>query len=192
MQQLNTLVLELDKLKTIYRKSYITGEARLENSAEHSWHLAVTLLAFKTRLPATFNLDKALRMAVVHDIGEIGAGDVCTYYSDEHSQQKEKDYLTLLQQSFPEFGTSVISLWAEFEDQTSLESRWVRAIDKLLPFILILSTEGKTWREQSITKTMVLEHHKFIRDVDELIYTWMLSEVENAVSNGWLIDDSDK
>ena len=189
MPHLNSLVLELDKLKSVYRKSYIPTEMRHENSAEHSWQLAVTLLAVKEHLPSPFDFDRAMKLALFHDICEIGAGDVCTYFANEASQQAEKDYLSSLEKAYPQFGSDVLSCWLEYEKQETIESRWVRLLDKILPFILNLATEGQTWHDQGITKSMVLKHHSFIAEIDPTIFAWMKSNIEIAVEKGWLPDD---
>lgn len=188
MKESHNLLLELDKLKSIYRKSYVTGGSRNENSAEHSWHLAVAILSFQKVFPSELNVDHAIRMALVHDICEIGAGDVCTYHSNDMQSLNERRYLTSFAQRYPFFGKEVLNLWEEYEEQATLESRWVRLIDKLLPFLLNITTEGKTWREQSITKEMVVSHHGFIEGVSPEIYNWMQAELNHAVNSGWLLD----
>lgn len=188
VDHLNSLVLELDKLKSVYRKSYVTNETRHENSAEHSWQLAVILLAMKDHLPSPFDFDRAMKLALFHDICEIGAGDVCTYFADENSQQAEKQYLITLQESYPQFGSDVLSCWEEYEAQNTPESKWVRLLDKLLPFFLNLATEGKTWHDQGITKSMVIAHHSFIAEIDSSIFAWMKSNIDIAVKKGWLAD----
>jgi putative hydrolase of HD superfamily len=186
MDDLCALLLELDKLKAIYRKSTIAEEPRRENTAEHSWHLAVALMAVQDRLPEGVDFQKALKMALVHDVCEIGAGDVCAYHEDDAKAAREEAYLSSLQSLHPDFGHETLSLWLEFEEQESAESRWVKAIDKLLPFVLNLATDGKTWREQGITRGMVLKQHSFIQSLDPELHSWLNEETDAAVKKGWL------
>lgn len=181
----HAIVLELDKLKSVYRKSYVTAEQRYENSAEHSWHLATMLMAVSNYFPSKFNLAHAVKIALTHDICEIGAGDVCTYHVDANRSSDEAQYLSSLQQSFPRFGDEVRELWQEYEDQRSLEAKWVKTIDKLLPFILNLEAHGKTWQEQGISPEMVINHHKFIDEISPSLYAWMLEKIKDASENGW-------
>lgn len=188
MKTLLSLLLELDGLKSVYRKSYVAGGVRQENSAEHSWHLAASLIAVQTRLPEGFDLHRAIRMALVHDVCEVGADDVCAYQPDERKAVREKTYLSSLQDVYPEFGAEAMALWLEYEGQKTIESKWVKVVDKLLPFVLNLSSRGKTWREQGITKQMVVEHHTFVRAVDPELHDWILGEVDRAVATGWLAD----
>lgn len=189
MEEYKSLILELDKLKSVYRKSYVTQESRNENSAEHSWQLAVALIAFQKHLPLELDFDRAIKIALLHDVCEIGAGDTLTYAANEESAAAEKLYLTTLQNNYPDFGQETMFCWVEYEQQESLESRWVRTLDKILPFILNLATEGKTWHDQNITKTMVIEHHQFIQNVAPDIFDWMMQNIQEAVKKGWLLDE---
>ena len=186
MDEIARLGLELDKLKSVYRKSYVSDGTRNENSAEHSWHLAVSLMGFARYMPAEVNLDKCIRMALCHDICEIGAGDVCAYHDNAGKYERELSYMTVLQSQFSSFGAEAKKLWAEYEEGTSLESQWVKVFDKLLPFVLNLSNKGRTWKEQSITRSMVLKHNEFIGVVAPDIHNWMLVEIDKAVEAGWL------
>jgi len=186
MNEIALLGLELDKLKTIYRKSYVSGEPRNENSAEHSWHLAVSLMGFASYLPAEVDLNKCIKMALCHDICEIGAGDVCAYHDTSGKHERELEYMTVLQSQFSEFGGYAKELWAEYEEGLTVESQWVKVFDKLLPFLLNIASKGRTWSEQNISMSMVTEHNKFIAEISPEIYEWMLKEIDNAVEAGWL------
>lgn len=179
------LLLELDALKAVYRKSYVT-EGRRENSAEHSWHLAVALLGVRERLPEGFDRGRAIELALLHDVCEIGADDVCAYHADEAQAAREQAFLEDLQSRYPAFGERALGCWLEYEQQETLESRWVRVLDKLLPFLLNLATEGRTWREQGITAPMVRAHNHFIAETDPELYAWLEGELERAVRLGWL------
>ncbi|MCJ8313024.1 MAG: HD domain-containing protein [Saccharospirillaceae bacterium] len=122
MDQLQPLLMELDSLKSVYRKSYISDGARNENSAEHSWHLAMALMSLKDKLPNELNIDHAIKIALVHDVCEIGAGDVCAYASNPTEQaENEEAYLNSLTERYSAFGTDVKDLWYEYETQETLE-----------------------------------------------------------------------
>ena len=189
MEQYQQLLLELDQLKSVYRKSYVGDQSRHENSAEHSWHLATAFLALKPLLPEDLNIDHAIKLSLIHDVCEIGPGDVCAYHATEAKTDNEEQYLLSLAERFPYFGEESLGLWKEYEAQKSLESHWVKVIDKLLPFLLNLANEGRTWQEQGITKTMVLKHNAFISEIAPPMHQWMLKEITKAVDKGWLADD---
>jgi len=181
------LLAELDQLKSVYRKAYISDASRNENSAEHSWHLSTALMVLEPMLPKPFNMDRAIRMALLHDVCEIGAGDVSVYAPERVDQSiAEENYLIDLAARFPDFGEECLAIWKEYESQDSLEAQWVRIIDKLLPFILNVLTEGRCWRDQNINRAMVEKHNEFIKDLAPRLYQWMLYKIDLAVDKGWL------
>lgn len=186
MNQSQDLLIELDALKSIYRKSYLSDQSRLENSAEHSWHLAVTFIALAPLLPSELNTNHAIKMALLHDVCEIGAGDQCAYDVTQDKAQKEQDYLEILKARHNQFGSEALAFWQEYEAQETAESHWVKVFDKLLPFLLNLSSEGRTWQEQGIYKEQVLEHNAFINEIAPQLYDWMRNEIERASELGWL------
>lgn len=187
MEQFQSLLMELDGLKSVYRKSYISDGTRNENSAEHSWHLAMALMSLKPLLPKELKINHAIKLALVHDICEIGAGDVCAYTADHVDQsESEEAYLKSLAERHQDLGKDVFDLWFEYESQQTLESHWVKVVDKLLPFLLNLASEGRTWREQEITLNMVIKHNEFIREISPDIHEWMMEELKMAVSKNWL------
>jgi len=180
-----SLLNELDKLKTIYRKSYVGDGSRHENSAEHSWHLALSFMALKHWLPGQLDIDHAILMALLHDVCEIGAGDVCAYDANPSKAEDEAAYLNQLRTRFPGFGDHTLTLWQEYEAQETLESQWVKVFDKLLPFLLNLANEGRTWREQHISAEQFIRHNAFIHHMAPELYEWMLMEIDQAAAKGW-------
>jgi len=182
-------ILELDKLKTVCRNSIISDGTREENAAEHSWHMAMALMTLKNYLPAGFDRDRAIRMALAHDICEIGAGDV-PVYSNARGQETESEalYIDSFKAEYGVFGAEIYNLWHEYESQKTLESRWVKLVDRIMPFILNYATEGRIWRERGIKKSQVLNLNTPVREVCPAIYEWMTKMIDEAVANGWLKD----
>lgn len=189
MHNIHELLIELDKLKSVYRKSYLTDGSRNENSAEHSWHLAVALMVLKDYIPESVNIDHAIKMALLHDVCEIGAGDISVYSSLRSEQTKnEVEYMAFFEGKYADFGQAAGALWREYENQESPESKWVKVADRLLPFMMNLATQGKTWKEQGISKSQVITLNKGIRDLSPELFQWMMEKIDGAVQNGWLID----
>jgi putative hydrolase of HD superfamily len=187
MRNVQNILMELDQLKNVYRRSYLADSSRKENSAEHSWHLGVALLALKQYIPSEIDLDHAVRMALVHDICEIGPGDISIYSPDRVNKAvSEKEYIAGLISDHKGFALEIERLWEEYEQQKTPESRWVKVADRLLPFLLNLATEGRTWREQSIRKQQVLEINRVIAEEAPIIFQWMIKEIDRAVELGWL------
>ncbi|MBL4681679.1 MAG: HD domain-containing protein [Pseudomonadales bacterium] len=181
--------MELDKLKSVARRAYIFDLTRNENSAEHSWHLALAILTLKEELNIKINIIKTLKMALIHDICEIGAGDISVYDPDRSKKViEERNYMNLLSGTSLKFVPEIIDLWEEYEAQTTKESQWVKVVDRLLPFMMNINTEGKSWMEQGISKHQVLSVNKVVATVAPEIYDWMLGKIENAVKKKWLIN----
>ena len=189
MDNLYTFLMELDKLKNIFRRSYVSDLTRNENSAEHSWHLALAILSLKDELNIDIDIAKTVKMALVHDICEIGAGDI-SIYDPERSKKEvnERKYIGQLSETPLSFASEIRELWEEYEEQSTKESRWVKIVDRLLPFMMNLNTSGKAWKEQGITKSQVKDVNKVTASEAPKIYEWMLIHIDEAVKVGWLID----
>ena len=189
MDAKQSLLLELDRLKTVLRRSYIADGSRRENTAEHSWHLAIALMALAEHIPSHVNLDRTIQMALVHDVCEIGAGDISVYDPGRAAIAiDEAAYVEDFRDRHGQFGATVAELWAEYEAQQSPESQWLKVVDRLLPFLLNLATDGRNWREQSICRSQVLALHRPVERLCPDLFRWMRSQIDSAVDRGWLID----
>lgn len=184
------LIKETDKLKSVYRRAYLSQEPRNENSAEHSWHLCIVLMALEPVMPNEINLDHSIRMALIHDICEIGAGDISIYSKKRDDKfALESKYIEYFKSNYGYVGHEVQQLWLEYEKQSTQESKWVRVVDRLLPFLMNVITEGKTWLEQDVCKSQVINVNKSIQIMYPELYKWMLDQIDAAVKKGWLRSD---
>jgi putative hydrolase of HD superfamily len=180
---------DVERLKLVGRKAYVSDMSRRENAAEHSWHLALGLVAIAQELGVNIDLHKALLMALIHDVCEIDAGDTPAFGPQRPDQHEaELRCVERLAAYDLKFAPSLQELWLEYEAQVSVESRWVRVLDRLMPFIVNLSTRGINWKEQSVTRSQVLRVSEPVREHAPEIYQWMSGRVEDCVKAGWLID----
>lgn len=182
-------LLEIDKLKSVNRRSFINGGERVENSAEHSWHLAIACWAFAELLEDDFDHLKLIQLALVHDLGEIDAGDTFLYGSARGNAHIEERNCVRRLASYP--GNTISNLvetWEEQEAGNTKEARLLKVIDRLLPFLHNMSSEGRTWQNHGITKSQVLKMHQFIESESPEIHTWFRSKLDYAVAQGWLAD----
>lgn len=191
LTNLTDFLLKLDGLKSINRKTYINGGERVENSAEHSWHLAMACWAFAERFNqqdgTSYDIDKIIKLALVHDIGEMSAGDTFLY-SDKrdtaHIAEREGVEKLSTHEGNPIDG--LLPLWDEQEFGISQETKLLKVVDRLLPFLHNMTSEGKAWQDMNIHKDQVLKMHAFIEYENLEIYEWFLANVEHAVEQGWL------
>ena len=190
ISHISDFLLQLDGLKSVDRRTYINGGERLENSAEHSWHLAMACWAFAEFLDDNYDKEKLLKLALIHDIGEMEAGDTFLYSNDRSTAHIEERKSVERLGSHP--GNPIgdmVELWDEQETGDSKEARLLKVIDRLLPFLHNISSEGRAWQDNNIHKTQVLKMHSFIENENPEIYAWFIENVEIAVDKGWLNAD---
>lgn len=182
-------LIAVERLKLIERKAYVSDFSRRENSAEHSWHMALALIVLDREFDLKIDLHKALTMALIHDLCEIDAGDTPLFGPERPDQfLAEAKCIDRLAGFGIRFGQEIKSLWQEFEAQKSPESRWVKALDRITPFIVNLATEGRNWRELSISRSQVLQINRVVQQQAPEIFEWMRERVEECVQKGWLRD----
>jgi putative hydrolase of HD superfamily len=177
----------LDELKLVNRKSYVTGSQRVENSAEHSWHLAMACWAMAEHLPYKYNQEKLIKLALVHDLGEIHAGDTFLY-SNERSKadEEERKGIELLQQHIGNPISELLTLWDEQEYGECEETKLLKVMDRVLPFLLNIQSDGKAWIENGIHAYQVENAHAFIAQLNPEVHAWLKEKIALAVSQDWL------
>lgn len=152
-------IIAADALKNVERRTFVSDGSRHENSAEHSWHLALAVLLFEPLArERNLNLQRALELALLHDLPEIGAGDTYVYDNVGRETQAARE-----QQAADEiFGLLPDKLnaqfrarWDEFEELKTPEAQFVRGLDRLLPILLNFTTNGKAWKDHGIRADQV-------------------------------------
>ncbi len=159
MQRIVDFVLELDKLKGVTRKVRPLGLDRYENSAEHSWQIALLAASLAHLAAEAVNLDRVIAMLLVHDIGEIDAGDVMAFAEVSVVERSEEELagVTRIFGLLPEAqGAPLLALWQEFEAGATPESRFAQAVDRAMPVLLNLANQGQSWRENGISHERVV------------------------------------
>jgi putative hydrolase of HD superfamily len=187
VSDITDFLLQLDGLKSVNRRTYINGGERRENSAEHSWHLALACWAFAELLEDEFDTGRLIKLALIHDLGEMEAGDTFLYSKDrDQAHIAERNCVAKLGAHVGNPITDLVELWEEQETGNSKEVRLLKVIDRLLPFLHNMSSEGRAWQDNGIHKNQVLQMHGFIRNESPELYAWLLANVEHAVERGWL------
>ncbi len=158
LQQQVEFLLEIDKLKTIFRRTNLLHADRFENDAEHSWHLALGAMVLAEYANEEVDMGKVIPMVLVHDLVEIDAGD--TYCYDEEGAkdkvQREKLAADRIFDLLPtEQSRNLRQLWEEFEGGQTPEARFANAVDRFQPVLFNLRTGGRSWEENGITRKQV-------------------------------------
>jgi putative hydrolase of HD superfamily len=182
-------MLELDKMKNIYRQTYVLHEDRKENDAEHSWHLAI--LAFMLEEYAAEPIDtlKVIKMVLLHDVVEIDAGD--TYLYDEEgykskAEREEKAAQRIFGLLPDDQRDEYYALWREFEDDITYESRFASILDRMQPLLLNYTKGGIAWKEHGVHKEQVLSRNRPYFDASHELAEVIESVIEDAAAKGWL------
>jgi putative hydrolase of HD superfamily len=181
---------EAGRLKGVLRQTPLTEPPRRENSAEHSWHLAVMALVLAGHAPPGTDLSRVIAMLLVHDMVEIDAGDLFLYAdAAQHARQQQAEraaadrIFTLLPAGQ---AARVRALWDEFTERGTPEAKFARAMDRLQPMLANVQAGGGTWAEHGITAEQVLRNVTLIEDGSAVLGRYARDLVERAVGDGLL------
>ena len=183
-------ILEVDKLKKIMRQTMLMDRSRQENSAEHSWHIALIVLVLSEYVEAdNLNLLRVIKLLLTHDLVEIDAGD--TYCYDESGIQDQKERETRAADRIfnilPEDqAKSFRGLWDEYEDRKTPESRFANALDRFQPLLHNYFTQGHSWRQHGIQKKQVLSRMQPVEEGAPALWDYVTSLIDDAVEKGFL------
>ena len=176
-------IIEVEKLKGIHRRTKPLGLDRYENSAEHSWQIALLALVLSKFADESVNLEKVLKMLLLHDIGEIDADDVFFFDDAGRADAKEKE-LAAMKRIFgilpDEKAGELFALWNEFENGTSHEAKYARAVDRVMPVLQNLYNNKQSWTENGVTKEQILTKTAYIGDGSAILWETIAGKIEKA------------
>jgi putative hydrolase of HD superfamily len=190
-QQIAFLV-EADKLKKVLRRTPLTDSSRLENSAEHSWHLVLAAAVLREYVPAELDLLRAIEMIAVHDLVEIDAGDTFAYDTAGRETQAAREQAA----AHRVFGLlpsveaeRFRALWEEFEAHESLESRFANALDRLQPLLQNATAGGGSWKSHDVSREQVLHRMAPIESTLPAVWPVVARIIETFCASGVIRDD---
>lgn len=190
-QEIRFLV-EADKLKGIERRTLIVDESRRENSAEHSWHVALAAMTFAPYAAAGVDVAHAMRLLLVHDIVEIDAGDTFAYdkVGYEDKLERETEAMQRLFGLLPDAQQQdFASLWLEFEENETPTAHYANAIDRIMPLLHNYYTKGATWQQHGIRRSQVIERNQGIQKGLPELWPYVVDILEDSVQQGYLLPD---
>ncbi|ELM6648517.1 HD domain-containing protein [Vibrio vulnificus] len=193
MERLNkqlVLLMELDKLKSVLRRTRVKSAAkRLENSAEHSWHVALMALLMEEHANEPVDICRVVKMLLLHDVVEIDAGDTFVYDAVASEQQAEKE-LAAAQRLFgmlpADQGEELLQLWLEFEAAQTADAKFGKALDRIIPMLLNYHNQGQSWQEHGVTRQQALTVNQKIDLGSHVLWDKAQEIIEQATQNGWL------
>jgi putative hydrolase of HD superfamily len=188
LEQQMAFIVEIDKLKRVDRQTLIVDGTRPENSAEHSWHIALMALLMVEHIDQRSDIDllKVVKMLLVHDIIEIDAGDVFAYDEDEEREEREKKagrrIFGLLPQDQAE---ELYQLWREFEERQTPEAHYAASLDRLLPLVQNYLTGGYTWVKYHIPEEKVRKRNQVIIESSRNLWEYAQTIIDQAKEKGY-------
>jgi putative hydrolases of HD superfamily len=185
-------VAEIGRLKGVLRQTVLAGSGlnRPENSAEHSWHLAMMALVLAEHAPPGTDLAKVTAMVLLHDLVEIDTGDLFLYADQDQQARQELAERAAADRIFAilpgDQGASLRRLWDEFNERQTKEAKFARAVDRLQPMLENLTAGGGTWQRHGVTADQVLAKVQLIEDGSATLGALARNLVARAVTAGIL------
>ncbi len=188
IEKILTFIIEIEQLKAVLRKTRPVGLDRYENSAEHSWHVCLSALLLKDYANEPVDILKVIKMMLIHDLGEIDAGDTIIYASEtpENKGKEEQGVKRLLELLPQEIADELMPLWLEFENGDTAEARYARAIDRVPPLLHNLHDDGHTWKKHNIRSEKVFGLNQRIELGSKALWNVVKGKLEEAVKDGIL------
>lgn len=149
---------EADRLKSVTRANTLCDGSRYENSAEHSWHLALYALVLGEHAPDGTDTQRVIKMLLLHDLVEIDAGDTPLYVEADRTAiaaAEKAAAARIFSLLPPDQATDLRALWDEFEDGETADARFAKALDRFQPPNQNLASDGISWRDHDATLTQV-------------------------------------
>ncbi len=181
--------LEIDKEKNVLRRTHLSGHGRRENDAEHAWHMAIMAYLLREYSNEPVDIEKVMMMCLIHDIVEIDAGDTYAYDEEGKKTQQEREerakerIFSLLPDDQRD---RLMALFEEFEESSTPESKFARAMDNLQPLILNHSNGGNDWKEQGVSSAQVYKRQSRTKAGSEVLYEITDEMIQENIRRGSL------
>lgn len=143
-----------ERLKDATRHCY-TRNGRHESVAEHSWMMTLMAFFMRDEFPEA-DMDKVIRMCIIHDLGEAFTGDIPMFEKTGENERQEEELLHSWLHELPEnYRTEMTALYAEMKKRETIEAKIYKAIDSLEALIQHNISDLSTWipKEYELNKT---------------------------------------
>ena len=191
-EQQMKFILEIDKVKNVFRQTYLADGNRKENDAEHSWHMAIMAFLLKEYAQEEVDIMRVVLMVLIHDLVEIDAGDTYAYDLDGLQTKREREVKAaerifgLLPKDQEE---QFRELWDEFEAYESAEAKYAHMLDNFQPLMLNDALDGKSWKEHKVKKSQIYSRNAKTMEGSEKIWEFMKDLVQKNIDRGNIQDE---
>jgi len=179
----------IDEMKNIFRRNLLADGSRRENDAEHSWHLAMLAMLLEEYSAEKVDIERVLKIALIHDLIEVYAGDTFAYDAKGNEDKHEREIQAaekLFGMLDPDQGTEIRELWDEFEAMETAESKYANAIDRIQPLILNYLTDGHTWKMGDVTSDKIYKRMDIIRTATPELWHIVEGIINTSIKAGIL------
>ena len=180
----------IERLKSVIRKNALHDGSRPENTAEHSWHAALSAILLAPYANFPVDQGRVARMLLIHDLVEIEAGDTFVYDMQELAGQdaaESRAAQEIFQRLPADQGLALKALWEEFEARQTPEAKFAKAVDRFLPMYSNLRNGGSSWVPHAISQSQVRELAEIIREGSITLWEWVDRELTQAEQDGLLL-----
>lgn len=185
-------LMEIDKVKNIFRQTWLADGNRKENDAEHSWHLAVAAFLLKEYAAQEVDVLKVILMVLIHDLVEIDAGDTYAYDAKgaETKRAREEAAAERIFGILPEDqGLYFRELWEEFERYESADAKYAHLLDNFQPLLLNHESGGLSWREHGVKKSQIYKRNEKIEETSPQVWGKMKEIIDQHIQLGDVKDE---
>lgn len=180
-------IIELDKMKSIFRRTSIIGEDRKEDDAQHSWHISIMAMILSEYTNEKVDLLKVIKILLSHDLVEIYAGDTFCYDEEGNVSKREREVAAaekifgLLDHDKAE---ELRALWDEFEEMKTPEALFAASMDRLQPMLSNYKNGGGTWKEYNVSKSDIYKRIAPVKDSSDELWCYVHYMIEDAFQKG--------
>lgn len=189
LEQQLAFALELDKEKSVFRQTHLSGHGRRENDAEHAWHMAIMAYLLREYANEEIDIAKTMLMCLIHDVVEIDAGDTYAYDEEGLSTQAEREEAAK-QRIFSllpdDQAHELMALFDEFEAYETPEARFAHAMDNFQPLVLNYSNDGGDWQEHGVSQEVVYARQRKTALGSERIFEVTDELLQDSIQKGHL------
>ncbi len=182
-------LLVIDEMKNVFRRTLVADGSRRENDAEHSWHLAMLAMILEEYSAQKVDIERVLKITLVHDLVEVYAGDTFAYdvKGNEDKLERETEAANrLFGMLDPVQGAEIRALWDEFEAKETAESRYANAVDRLQPLLLNYMTNGHTWKLGDVHAPQIYKRMDIIRTATPELWYIVEGIINTSIEAGIL------
>ena len=189
-EQQMKFILEIDKVKNVFRQTYLADGNRKENDAEHSWHMAIMAFLLKEYAQEEVDIMRVVLMVLIHDLVEIDAGDTYAYDLDGLQTKREREVAERIFGLLPKDQEEQFrELWDEFEAYESAEAKYAHMLDNFQPLMLNDALDGKSWKEHKVKKSQIYSRNAKTMEGSEKIWEYMKDLVQKNIDRGNIQDE---